>query len=74
MEMKSPKESTVARSEKNDVRIDLRAPALWVKRAEVAAKKKGLGVSAYIRMCVADRMEADKIPEEFPPTKPAKKK
>jgi predicted DNA binding CopG/RHH family protein len=58
---------TVARSEKNPERIDLRAPTEWTRRVEVAAKKKGLNVSSYIRMVVAERMDADNVP--VPPTK-----
>lgn len=72
--MNSLLEMPVARSEKNEERIDLRAPTLWVHRVEFAARKKGLGVSAYIRMVVAERMEADRIPEELPEAKPAKRK
>lgn len=54
--------------EKNDQRIDLRAPKSWKGRVDEAAAKKGLKASAYIRMVVTERMDADGIPrQEKPP-------
>lgn len=58
--------------EKNTERVDLRVPISWLKRIELAAEKKSLKVSAYLRMVATERMDLDGIPvvEVEKPKKP----
>lgn len=64
----------VARSEKNDQRIDFRAPSAWTRRVEIAARKKGIGFSAYIRLAVSEKLDEDGIDAEPPASKQPKSK
>ena len=53
------------RSKPNDKenRLNLRADAEWLARVRVAAKRKGLEVSSYVRMVITERMDADQVPK-----------
>lgn len=47
-------------------RIDLRADPEWIVMAKRAAKRMGLGLTAYIRLATSERMVRDGLnpPEE----------
>jgi hypothetical protein len=44
-------------------RVDLRADPKWIARATRQAHRFGMGLSAYIRLAVTERMEQDEQDE-----------
>jgi hypothetical protein len=42
-------------------KIELRAPADWVAKVEEAVAALGRSISAYVRLAVSERMEAEQI-------------
>lgn len=68
--MDTTRTMTVPRKTKPDnqsERIDLRVSAAFLARLEEAAARKGISVSAYLRMSASEKMDADAVPQ---PTKP----
>lgn len=45
-------------------RIDLRAEPEWIARIKAQASRLGMGASAYIRMAVTLKLEADEADEQ----------